>query len=222
MRDKLSRIGIKLIGIISSLYGMCVTINSWKSFTYFTILSNVFIIVMLGIFLVYDVLDKKKSNSLYIIKYLATTSITLTFLVFMFILAPTIPGGFLNAYGGGSFYIHFLTPFMGILDYFLFDYAYESTSIHAIYGIIPPIVYVLFAFTLGILGVRWQYDMVVPYNFINYKAPTGWFGFDLSIMGKDTLGIGVAYVIVILIVLFILLGRLFLFIKEIRRKSIEG
>ena len=70
--------------------------------------------------------------------------------------------------------------------------------------------------------MRWQYDMVVPYNFINYKAPTGWFGFDLSIMGKDTLGIGVAYVIVILIVLFILLGRLFLFIKEIRRKSIEG
>ena len=37
--------------------------------------------------------------------------------------------------------------------------------------------------------------MLAPYNFLNYGAPTGWFGFDLSLLGSKTLGIGTFYMI---------------------------
>ena len=63
------------------------------------------------------------------------------------------------------------------------------------------------------LGVRWG-NMLAPYNFLNYGAKTGWFGFDLSIIGWESLGIGVIYMIIFLTLLFILLGRLFLFIQN--------
>ena len=56
--------------------------------------------------------------------------------------------------------------------------------------------------------------MYAPYNFLNYHAETGWFGFDLSLMGWKTLGIGVFYMIVLLSIIFILIGKLFLFLRS--------
>jgi hypothetical protein len=56
--------------------------------------------------------------------------------------------------------------------------------------------------------------MHAPYNFLNFGAKTGWFGFDLSLIGWETLGIGVFYMIVFLSVLFILIGMLFLWLRN--------
>ena len=60
--------------------------------------------------------------------------------------------------------------------------------------------------------------MMAPYNFMNYGAKTGWFGFDLSIMGAESLGIGVFYMIVILVLIFIGIGHLFLLPKMRKEK----
>ena len=62
--------------------------------------------------------------------------------------------------------------------------------------------------------------MYAPYNFLNYHAKTGWFGFDLSLLGWETLGIGVFYMLVFLSVLFIIIGVVFLQLKEIISKNI--
>ena len=63
------------------------------------------------------------------------------------------------------------------------------------------------------LGVRWG-TMHAPYNFLNYKAPTGWFGFDPNIRSWETLGIGVFYMLVILSIIFIIIGRFFIWLKD--------
>ena len=76
--------------------------------------------------------DKKENkyiNYLYITKFIATISITLTFFVFLTILAPTLNGGILHAYldnGAGSLCVHFITPILAIIDFLFFSKDYKS------------------------------------------------------------------------------------------------
>lgn len=213
---------VKSIALISSIYGIVKTYFSPLSFTYFTTLSNIFISSILLVFLVkhiYNIVTKKEikfKNYLYIIKFLATISITLTFFVYLTILAPTIEGGILNAYlsnGAGSLCVHFITPLLAIVDFLLFNIDYKPNKYHSIYAIIPPLLYVLFVVIASSLGLRWG-TMHAPYNFLNYAAPTGWFGFDLNLLGWETLGIGVFYMIILLSGLFIIIGRLFIWLRN--------
>lgn len=213
---------VKIIAIISSIYGIIKTYFSPLSFTYFTTLSNIFISIVLLLFLIKDIcnlfLDKeiKFKNYLYVIKFLATISITLTFFVFLTILAPVIEGGIINSYlqnGAGSLCVHFITPLLAVIDFLLFDSEYKSSKYHTIYAVIPPLVYVLFIVIASSLGLRWG-TMSAPYNFLNYRAETGWFGFNPSLSGWETLGIGVFYMIIFLTILFIIIGRIFLWLRN--------
>lgn len=220
MKNNKISIIIKSIAIISSIYGIIKTYQGPMSFTYFTILSNIFVSIILFIFLIKDLYIHKKNNKyinyLYITKFIATISITLTFFVFLTILAPTLEGGVLHAYldnGAGSLCVHFITPILAIIDFLFFSKDYKSEKIHSLYATIPPLLYVLFIVVGSSLGLRWG-TMYAPYNFLNYHAKTGWFGFDLSLFGWETLGIGVFYMLVFLSVLFILIGLLFLYLKD--------
>lgn len=213
---------IKSIAIISSIYGIIKTCISPLSFTYFTTLSNIFVSSILFIFLIKDIyfiVTNKKleyKNHLYIIKFLATISITLTFFAYLVLLAPTIEGGIINSYisnGAGSLCVHFITPILAIIDFLLFDKGYKSNKYHSIYAIIPPLLYVLFVVIASSLGLKWG-TMSAPYNFLNYGAPTGWFGFDLSQLGWESLGIGVFYMLILLSILFIIIGRLFIWLRS--------
>lgn len=216
---------LKTAAIIASVYGMLINVSGWMFFTYFTNLSNIFMDVVLAYFLVKDIQALRQGalsvgNAAYRVKFLATISITLTFLVFMFILAPNMQGGILPAYfskGGASFGVHFANPLLAIIDFCACDYRFKSTKMDAIFGVIPPLCYVAMILVLGALGVRWG-TMYAPYNFLNYGAKVGWFGFDLSTMGWDSFGVGVFYMIVVLLLIFIGLGKLFLMIKDKRRR----
>lgn len=220
MKNRSSTI-IKIIAIIASIYGMIRSFDSLMFFTYFTNLSNIFIDVMLVIFLIYDIQGVKyRPQGMYIIKFMATISITLTFLVYMFLLAPTNSHGFMGAYlhnGAGSLCVHFITPVLAIIDFIMYSYDYDAKEKHVFYAVVPPLIYVGYVIVLGqCFYMRWDQTMLAPYNFLNYGAKTGWFGFDLSLMGHTTLGIGTFYMIIVLLVIFIGLGSLFL---KIRRKN---
>ena len=65
---------------------------------------------------------------MYLIKFMATISITLTFFVYMLLLAPTNSQGFIGAYlnnGAGSLCVHFITPVLAIIDFLLFSEHYR-------------------------------------------------------------------------------------------------
>ena len=213
---------IKTTAISSSIYGMIKSYAGPMTFTYFTILSNIFISIILILFLIKDIhfiVTKKEcnyGNGFFITKFIATISITLTFFVFLTILAPTLEGGILYAYqmnDYGSFCVHFITPILAIIDFLFFDSEYQSKNSHVLYSVIPPLAYVLFIVVASSLGLRWG-TMSAPYNFLNYQAETGWFGWNLSLMGWETLGIGVFYMIVILLIVFLILGRAFLWLRN--------
>lgn len=226
MKDKRVSIAIKAIAIVVSIYGMFRWGVGPLTFTYFTNLSNVAIDVALLMSLVYDVKILKgtrsdKPNWMYIFKYMMTISITITFLVYMFLLAPATQGGVLHAYfayGATSFCVHFFTPVVAIIDFFIYDYEYKSNLKHILYAITPPLVYIVFVVVLASFGVHWG-TMKAPYNFLNFGAPCGWFGMDTATMSSDTLGIGVAYMIVVLVIIFALIGMAYLKIKDMVAKA---
>ena len=132
-------------------------------------------------------------------------------------------GGILNAYlmdGAGSLFVHFITPILAIIDFLLFNNEYIIEAKYTIYSIIPPLLYVLFIIIASSLGLRWG-NMAAPYNFLNFKAPTGWFGFNPSLRSWETLGIGVFYMLVLLSIIFIIIGRIFLWLKQLIKGKIE-
>ncbi len=226
-KDTIRSIILKIIAVLASCYGMARTYSGPQFLTFFTNLSNIFIDVVMLVFLAQDFSMLKSggkrplSNGWYVVKFMATISITLTFLVYLLLLAPTNEGGIFASYfrkGGGSFCVHFVTPVLAILDFMLYDYRMESSRKHVLFAVIPPLCYVGFVIILAVCGMRWYGDMYAPYNFLNFGAETGWFGFDLSQMSSHTLGIGVFYMIVVLLLIFLGIGSFYLALKERRRK----
>lgn len=223
---------MKLAAIALSIYGMSRSFAGLVSLTLFTNLSNIFMDLVLFGFMIHELKKLKKggkisppANGWYILKYMATTSITLTLLVYLILLAPTNTEGFVRSYlqnGAGSLCVHLLAPLLAILDFIIFDYHYESNRGHILFSTIPPLAYVAFVVLLAEQGYRWDETMKAPYNFLNYGAPTGWFGFDLSQLGSTTLGIGVAYIVIIIAIIFLGIGMCYIGIKNSRRRKMLG
>lgn len=220
---------LKTIAIVASVYGIVINYDSIKTFTFFTTLSNIAISMTLFVSLIFDIIwlrtrGKKdlKNNFFYIIKFVMTISITVTFLVYMFLLAPFNQHGFFGSYFNnyaGSFCVHFLGPVLSIIDFFMFDYNYVSNKYHAIYATIPPLLYVAMISCMAYSGVRWYGTMYAPYSFLNFGSKAGWFGFDSTADGVESLCIGVGYILIFLVIFFIGLGEFYLYIKDKRCKS---
>lgn len=236
-KNYVTRTIIRVIAIVSSIYGMTM---SWDSMalTYFTNLSNLMICVALIGSLILDTFNvfkpkniaesvksegwvDSKPNAWYVFKFMMTISIAVTFTLYLCFLAPTNKLGFIGAYmnnGCSSLCVHFITPLLAIFDFILFDYKYKSSRTHVYFATIPPLTYVAYAVCLSeFAGVRWgEHAMAAPYNFLNYKAPAGWFGFAPNTFNSTTLGVGVVYLLAIFTLIFIGIGIAFLAIKNAR------
>ena len=249
-REYAARTAIRAIAIVASVYGMAASWQGLMTFTYFTNLSNLTICVALAGSLALDTaafmrarssadsaaqpasaaststawLDSK-SNSWYIFKFMMTIAIAVTFTLYLCFLAPTNKLGFVGAYltnGCSSLCVHAIAPLLAIVDFVLFDYRFRSSRAHIYFATIPPLAYVAYAAMLSeFAGVRWGvHAMRAPYNFLNYGAPAGWFGFAPQTFNATTLGVGVAYLLIIFTLIFIGVGRVFLALKDARARAV--
>lgn len=137
--------------------------------------------------------------------------------MYITLITPKSDAGILGSYANhhyGSLMLHFVCPILSVLDFYVFDEGYIPKYKHAVFSIIPPLVYVFIIYILSLNGYRWAHGMSAPYSFVNFGAPTGWFGFDLSTASKTSMGIGVFYMTCFLILVFVLIGMLLLFIKK--------
>ncbi|KXA22467.1 hypothetical protein HMPREF3208_00279 [Gardnerella vaginalis] len=164
-----------------------------------------------------------KSNAWYIFKFMMTIAIAVTFTLYLCFLAPTNKLGFIGAYmsnGCSSLCVHAIAPLLAIIDFILFDYRFRSTRAHIYFATIPPLAYVAYAVMLSeFVGVRWgTHAMRAPYNFLNYGAPAGWFGFAPQTFNATTLGVGVAYLLIVFTLIFIGVGTMFLALKDARAR----
>lgn len=223
---------LKLVSICASVYGMSMNWEGLFSLTYFTNLSNIALVCVLAVALwrlgrarACGSLDAEASAGhalWYRIKFVATLSIFVTFFLYTCFLAPTSSYGFLGAFtrnGGASFATHVVGPLCALADFFFFDRAFAPRPVELLYGVVPPLAYVGYVCVLSLgFGVRWKGSMLAPYNFLNFGAETGWFGYNPGHISSTSLGIGVAYFIVVFALIFLAMAAGLLHAMKALRK----
>ncbi len=220
-KRKIISLVLKIIVIISAIIGTILSYNSANEFMsgstvfmYFTIQSNLLIalVSLIGLCLI---LSKKKANNIwFIIKLVSTISITLTGLVFCFVLAPTLGK---EAWNLANILTHVIVPICAIVDFFIIGLDSNYKKRDVLFVIIPPLLYAIYA-GIGYAN-NWQFskDANYPYFFLNWGSKAGAFGF-----ANELPFMGVMYWIILLLLLLIGLGFLYLKILKILNKKYKN
>ncbi len=219
-RKRISYI-LKLIVVVSAVAGTLISAFAGRSafmggktvFMYFTIQSNILIaaICAWGLFLLSR--DRAVSVTWYTMKLVGTVSITLTGVVFAFLLAPVLGA---EAWNLQNTLTHAVVPIVSVADYFVVVSGKKIPSVNVLSVIIPPLLYAIYA---GIGYVQdWHFarGYNYPYFFLNWGSPAGAFGFT---KGLPFMGCG--WWILAILIFLILIGWLYLFVSEKIEKSKE-
>lgn len=211
---------LKLVIIVSAIYGiinLCLTSGPFN-LLYFTLQSNIWIAVTCLVGIILILLEIKNNKTyikkwMYILKFVFTISITITGLVFCFVLAPTLEAKFVFTLD--NILLHIVVPIFAIVDFFYFDCKIEYKKKYAILTIIPFLYYLCFS-TVGYL-CEWDfgYNQHYPYFFLNWDSPAGIIGFssELPFMAPPYWG-------TLLLILVVLLARLY--IKFVNKNYIKN
>jgi len=203
-----------VIGTLLSAYaGRHSFMGGSRVFMFFTIQSNIAIALISVIGCCLLLKDKPVSNARAVIKFVGTISITLTGMVFAFVLAPTF---WASAWNLQNTLTHVVVPVAAMIDFFVVSPAFEIKNRNTFWVIVPPILYAIYA---GIGYVRgWEFieGINYPYFFLNWGSPAGAFGFS-----KELPFIGCAWWILALLLFLLCIGRLYLAIAAGIRKRAQ-
>ena len=179
---------------------------------YFTIQSNIAIALICVIGCVFLLRGKRPSDVWYLIKFVGTVSITLTGMVFCFVLAPTLG---IYAWNVQNILTHVVAPAAAVADFFVTAAGSDIRKKDVFWVILPPIAYAVYA---GIAYANnWQFAEGInyPYFFLNWGSPAGAFGFT-----KEMPYMGCVWWIALLLVFLIIVGYLYLKIADgLKRKK---
>ncbi len=205
---------LKLIVILSAVIGTFLSgyagrhsfMGGSRVFMYFTIQSNIAIAIICAIGLWYLIGNRKVSNTWLVIKFVGTVSITLTGVVFGFVLAPTLG---VHAWNVQNTLTHLVVPVVAVLDFFVIFSSVSIEKKNVIFVIIPPLLYAIYA---GIgYALNWQFadGINYPYFFLNWGSPAGAFGFTNGLPFMGT-----AWWILLLLVFLMGVGYCYLWIAD--------
>lgn len=217
--QKMASFVLKAIVIISATVGTLISYlagrNSFMGgrhvFMYFTIQSNIAVALISAIGTYLLLKDKSASKVWYTIKLVGAVSITLTGVVFGFVLAPTLGA---NAWNFQNTLTHLIVPIAAVTDFFATSSVTSVKKTNALYVIIPPILYAIYA-GIGYVN-NWQFAEGInyPYFFLNWGSKAGAFSFtnELPFMGS-------AWWILLLLIFLVIIGYAYLAIADLIRKA---
>ena len=149
-----------------------------KRLLYFTQLSNIWIGLFSGAFLIVFVLEccgkTIMKGYMYALKYVFTVSITITGIIFCALLAPFAD---FNVWSFSSVLTHVVVPILSIADLFVSCGKEELKMKNTFFSLIPPAIYFVFASILCVLRVDFGKGDAFPYFFMNFYSEVGLFGF---------------------------------------------
>lgn len=145
--------------------GSLLEVSKVEMFKFYTVDSNILMGIVSLIFIIYErKLLKNKIKEIpkkvYILKLIATSGISLTFITTSFFLAPSY--GFYAMFNNNNLLFHLVVPVLSIITYIFFE-KYDNKYKYAILGIIPMFLYSIF-YTTNILihlnngGLTFKYD----------------------------------------------------------------
>ncbi len=110
------------------------------SFRFFTCLSNVLCAIASLLMLVFE-LGGSVPFPVWLLKYLGTVSVTVTFLTVMFFLGPTMEGGYRALLlPADNFYMHLAGPLLAIISFCFFEKGELGFGL-SLTGILPVLAY---------------------------------------------------------------------------------
>ena len=207
-----------LIGLFVTLFGN--DFMSYSEFLYYTIQSNIFALIMSSFFVYYDLKLIYNNNTaipevMYILKYIVTSGITITFLIFTFTLMPQMI--MLNNYAYlaniGNLTLHFISPILSIIVFVLFDNEFSYNKKTCFLGTIMPWYYFFFSMFLSLISSTGFFKILngepskFPYFFLDYEK-NGWFSLG------NMFELGVFYWIIIICLLSLVISKLLLKLKK--------
>ena len=205
---------LKLIVIVSAFVGTWMSGFAGKAafmggnrvFMYFTIQSNIAVALLSIIGCILLMRTKPISNAWCVIQLVGAVAITLTGVVFTFVLAPTL-GKF--AWNIQNVLTHVVVPIAAVLDFFVVVSGRKIRKANVIYVIIPPLLYAIYTGIGYVKGWQFSSGKNYPYFFLNWGSPAGAFGFT---KGLPFMGCG--WWILAILIFLILIGWLYLFVSE--------
>ena len=179
---------------------------------FYTIQSNILVFVTQVILLFYDLFSEKIKSRFFkfisVLKFVTTTSITLTLLVFWGMLAPYMEVERVKSFS--CILVHLVIPLGMIFDFLFGKDKYDFKKKDVLFSLIPPVLYFVFCLIRAeISEVKLTGGSRFPYWFIDIDT-YGWLG--------NENGIGVLYwVMIIAIIVLFIAGCLYLLNKKISR-----
>ena len=149
------------------------TASGLYNLKYFTVLSNEFCGIVMLIDIIREFLGKNGVSKL--IKYMAVTSVGLTFSIIAFFLQPMYRE--LNMYKGGNLFFHLIVPVIAMAEFILFEKDDRDETLpfrYTFIAAIPSVIYG-FGYLINILinGTGVWPDTNDWYGFLNWGYPVG-------------------------------------------------
>ncbi|MBE5958383.1 MAG: hypothetical protein E7254_05925 [Lachnospiraceae bacterium] len=180
-------------------------------FMYFTIQSNIVIALISLIGFLFLLCDIDINSIWYVIKLVGTVSITLTGVVFVVVLAPTLGE---NAWNLQNVLTHVVVPIASVVDFFIVAPTTKMKKANVIYVIIPPLLYAIYAGVGYVRGWNFGYGNNYPYFFLNWGSKAGAFGFS-----KELPFVGCVWWIMILLIFLLIVGFCYVTISNRMRDN---
>ncbi|MCR4990929.1 MAG: Pr6Pr family membrane protein [Lachnospiraceae bacterium] len=200
-----------IIGVVTSSMASAEVFMSGRTvFMYFTIQSNILIGLISLAGAIFLIKGYQPGVVLQHIFFVGTVAITLTGVVFSFILAPTLGD---KAWTLQNILTHVVVPLGAIIDFFIMGVDIKIPKRSVLYVVIPPIAYAVYAVIGFIKGWEFSPGKNYPYFFLNWASQAGAFGFcdELPFMGC-------AWWILTILIILIAIGYLYLRIVDIIKK----
>ena len=202
------------VGILTSYFaGKDAFMGGKTVFMYFTIQSNILIAVICAVGFVLLLKKKEISEGWYTIKYVGTVSITLTGVVFTFMLAPLLGD---EAWVLQNTLTHLVVPLAAIADFFVVCDVCRIKKKSILFVTIPPLLYAIYAGIAFVNGWHFAKGYNYPYFFLNWGSEAGAFGFS-----KELPYMGVMWWILAILIFLIAIGYIYLLLADVIRKCID-
>lgn len=135
----------------SGLVGGVLTTSGAEMFKFFTIDSN----VLMGVIALFTALQLRQvirgqredlSTACYVWYLAGTVGVTLTMLVTVFFLEPTMAPqfGLFSLFAGSNFLLHLFNPLLAIVTFTVFEKTRKIPFRHTLTGIVPMVLYAVF------------------------------------------------------------------------------
>ena len=119
-----------------------------KIMKFFTMQSNVLAGIVALLYVIFYVLRSKKGKKfptiLYVLKYIATIDLIITFLVVTLFLGFIVEEGYFTLFVNGNFFFHFFTPVINAVSFICFEEFYLKEFKYTFTGIIHMVLYSIF------------------------------------------------------------------------------